>query len=403
MSMNEKQTERAETETAAPALTDEAEAAPPPATAGETDQAEPQPEQAGETDQAEPQPEQAGETEQRPASKPKKSRPRSRKSGFFTGWRGLTLWVFLAAIAGLSVYMTLDFHAAWGAKEQALAARVEALEGADQSLRRENEALRTQLTAADAQLANMADSFSRLARQSDSDWGWRLTEIRHLLTAASHRLALERDVDTALAALQMAAARLEEIPDPMLARVRGQLAADLDRLQEAAQGPSLAGLARSLSDLAQEAEALPLKSVRPAVAPPGPAEAEGPETASWWRRALRGLRQELKSLVVISHASESAVLLPKEAYFLRQNLRLQLEAARLALLLKDSQQFQASLRACRDWLSKHFDLGDPDARAALALLEAAAATDLERVVPSVSRSLQALENYLAGRNANPGE
>lgn len=390
MSVNKKQAKRTKTETATPALADEADAAPQPANAGGTDQAGPQPEQ-------------AGETEQGPVPKPKKPRPRPRKSGFFTGWRGLTLWIFLAAIAGLSVYVTLDFHAAWVAKEQVLAARVEALEGADQSLRQENEALRARLAAADAQLVNMADSFSRLARQSDSNWGWRLTEIRHLLTAASHRLTLERDVDTALAALQLAAARLEEILDPGLAGVRGQLAADLARLQEAAQGPSLAGLARSLSDLAQEAEALPLKPVRPAVAPPGPAEAEGPETASWWRRALRALLQELKSLVVISRSGASVALLPKEAYFLRQNLRLQLEAARLALLLKDSQQFQASLRVCQDWLRERFDLGDPDARAALAMLEAAAATDLERAVPSVSRSLQALENYLAERNPNSGE
>lgn len=387
--MNEKQAKRTEPETAAPALADAADAAPPPANAGGTDEAGPPPEQ-------------AGEAEQGPAPKPKKSRPRSRKSGFFTGWRGLTLWVFLAAMAGLSVYMTLDFHAAWVAKEQALAARVDALEGADQSLRRENEALRARLTAADAQLADMAASFSRLARQSDSGWGWRLTEIRHLLTAASHRLALEGDVDAALAALQLAAARLEEIPDPGLARTRGQLATDLDRLREAAQGPSLADLALSLSDLAQEAAALPLRSVRPAVALP-PAEAEEPETASWWRRALRALRQELRSLVVISHSGESVALLPKEAYFVRQNLRLQLEAARLALLLKDSQQFQASLRACQDWLRKHFDLGNPAARAALAMVEGAAATDLERAVPSVSGSLQTLEDYLAERNANPGE
>ena len=385
MSMKKKQAERKETTTAAPALADKTDAAPPPARAGETDKTG-----------AGPQPEQPGKTEQRPAPKPK-------KSGFFKGLWSLTLWVFLAAIAGLSVYMTLDFHAAWVAKEQALAARVDALEAADQSLGRENEALRARLAAADAQLADMADSFSRLARQSDSSLDWRLMEIRHLLTAASHRLTLEQDVDRALAALQMAAARLEEIPDPRLAPVRGQLAADLDRLQEAAQGSSLAGLILSLSDLAKQAAALPLKPVRPAVAPSGPAEAEGPETASWWRRALRALRQELKGLVVISRSGASAVLLPKEAYFLRQNLRLQIEAARLALLLKDGQQFQASLGACRDWLREHFDLGDPDARAALAMLDAAAATDLERAVPSVSRSLQALENYLAGRNANPGE
>lgn len=385
MSMKKKQAEPTETTTAAPALADEADAAPSPARAGET----------GKTG-AGPQPEQPGETEQRPAPKPK-------KSGFFKGLWSLTLWVFLAAIAGLSVYMTLDFHAAWVAKEQALAARVDALEAADQSLGRENEALRARLAAADARLADMADGFSRLARQSDSSLDWRLMEIRHLLTAASHRLTLERDVDRALAALQMAAARLEEIPDPRLAPVRGQLAADLDRLQEAAQGPSLADLILSLSDLAKQAAALPLKPVRPAVAPSGPAEAEGPETASWWRRALRALRQELKGLVVISRSGASAVLLPKEAYFLRQNLRLQIEAARLALLLKDGQQFQASLGACRDWLREHFDLGDPAARAALAMLDAAAATDLERAVPSVSRSLQALENYLAGRNANLGE
>ena len=385
MSMKKKQAERKETTTAAPALADKTDAAPPPARAGETDKTG-----------AGPQPEQPEETEQRPAPKPK-------KSGFFKGLWGLTLWVFLAAIAGLSVYMTLDFHAAWVAKEQALAARVDALEAADQSLGRENEALRARLAAADARLADMADGFSRLARQSDSSLDWRLMEIRHLLTAASHRLTLERDVDRALAALQMAAARLAEIPDPRLAPVRGQLAADLDRLQEAAQGPSLADLILSLSDLAKQAAALPLKPVRPAVAPSGPAEAEGPETASWWRRALRALRQELKGLVVISRSGASAVLLPKEAYFLRQNLRLQLEAARLALLLKDGQQFQASLRACRDWLREHFDLGDPAARAALAMLNAAAATDLERAVPSVSRSLQALESYLAGRDADPGE
>ena len=383
--MKKKQAEPTETTTAAPALADEADAAPSPARAGETDKTG-----------AGPQPEQPGETEQRPAPKPK-------KSGFFKGLWSLTLWVFLAAIAGMSVYMTLDFHAAWVAKEQALAARVDALEAADQSLGRENEALRARLAAADARLADMADGFSRLARQSDSNLDWRLMEIRHLLTAASHRLTLERDVDRALAALQMAAARLEEIPDPRLAPVRGQLAADLDRLQEAAQGPSLADLILSLSDLAKQAAALPLKPVRPAVAPSGPAEAEGPETASWWRRALRALRQELKGLVVISRSGASAVLLPKEAYFLRQNLRLQIEAARLALLLKDGQQFQASLGACRDWLREHFDLGDPAARAALAMLDAAAATDLERAVPSVSRSLQALENYLAGRNANLGE
>ena len=383
--MKKKQAEPTETTTAAPALADEADAAPSPARAGETDKTG-----------AGPQPEQPGETEQRPAPKPK-------KSGFFKGLWSLTLWVFLAAIAGMSVYMTLDFHAAWVAKEQALAARVDALEAADQSLGRENEALRARLAAADARLADMADGFSRLARQSDSNLDWRLMEIRHLLTAASHRLTLERDVDRALAALQMAAARLEEIPDPRLAPVRGQLAADLDRLQEAAQGPSLADLILSLSDLAKQAAALPLKPVRPAVAPSGPAEAEGPETASWWRRALRALRQELKGLVVISRSGASAVLLPKEAYFLRQNLRLQLEAARLALLLKDDQQFQASLGACRDWLREHFDLGDPALRAALAMLDAAAATDLERAVPSVSRSLQVLENYLVGRNADPGE
>ena len=138
MIMNKKQAERTEKTTAAPALAGKADAAPPPAGAGGTDKTG-----------AEPQPEQAGKTEQRPAPKPK-------KSGFFKGLWGLTLWLFLAAIAGLSVYMTLDFHAAWVAKEQALAARVDALEAADQSLGRENEALRARLAAADEQLANMA-------------------------------------------------------------------------------------------------------------------------------------------------------------------------------------------------------------------------------------------------------
>ena len=53
-----------------------------------------------------------------------------------------------------------------------------------------------------------------------------------------------------------------------------------------------------------------------------------------WQRLARSLWQELKSLLVISRTDKNnaALLAPQERYFLYQNLRLQLEAARLAAI-----------------------------------------------------------------------
>lgn len=106
--------------------------------------------------------------------------------------------------------------------------------------------------------------------------------------------------------------------------------------------------------------------------------------------------------MVISRTESNSVALlaPRERFFLHRNLRLQLEAARLALLVRDENQFRASVNAGMDWLTEFFDTGDARVRNAVEILERAAASDLNEPAPSIDATLNAFDEYLARRD-NP--
>ena len=332
-----------------------------------------------------------GQPKQHEAGQPAKSPPgKSRLPALL-----LTVLIVVAAAAG---YLAVKIKQGQGSSViaiQSLSARLEALEDAGASLSRENELLSARLAETNQQVAGLMDGFSSLYQQTNRDAGWQLMEIKYLLMTASYRLVLERDVSTALAALRIVDTKLRAIPDPNLIPLREQLVADMNRLKATA-APDFTGLALLLSDLAGRVEQFPLKTGKTNPATTAPVEVEGPATETGWQRLSRVIWRELKTLVVISRSDKkAAVLLPEEQYFLYQNLRLQLESARLAVLLKDGDHFQESVNTCKDWLHDHFDTSDNRVRAALASLTDLAAIDLDETIPSIDRSLQALENYLA--------
>ena len=258
----------------------------------------------------------------------------------------------------------------------------------------------SRLTRIDEQLAGILRNLNNLQRRGDDPAGWQLAEIRYLLRIASQRLALAGDVDTVQAILLSADAGLREIPDPALIPVRERLIADINRLASSAR-TDVAGLALALGDLAQRADQLPLN--QGALAQQEHAPAADPAAGDdRWRRLARTLWEELKSLLVISRTDRNSVALlaPRERFFLHRNLRLQLEAARLAVLVRDGDQLRDSANACLDWLNEFFDTGDNRVRNAQETLERAAGADLERPILSIDATLKVFDGYLA-RQGNP--
>ena len=315
----------------------------------------------------------------------------------------LFLFILLAAAAGASGYFILELNrdrSADQAEIRSLADRVDALQQGQASLAEDSRRLDRGLARTGEQVTGILHNLNSLQHQREGAAGWQLAEINYLLRIASHRLALLGDVDTVVAVLQSADAGLREIPDPALIPVREQLIADINRLKSV-PGTDVTGLALALGDLAERADQLPLNLAAPAVESRAPA-GDPAATENRWRRFARSVWQELKTLVVISRTDNNtaALLAPRERFFLHRNLRLQLEAARLAVLIRHEGQLRMSANAGLDWLNEFFDTGDSRVRSALAILESAAAADLQEPAPSINATLDAFDEYLTRHN-NP--
>jgi uroporphyrin-3 C-methyltransferase len=87
------------------------------------------------------------------------------------------------------------------------------------------------------------------------------------------------------------------------------------------------------------------------------------------------------------------LLTPAQTYFLRENLKLRLLSARLALLAHDEKSFKDDLRAARDWLTRYYDARDKSVASALATLRQSSDSQIRIDLPDVSASLDAVRNY----------
>ncbi len=92
--------------------------------------------------------------------------------------------------------------------------------------------------------------------------------------------------------------------------------------------------------------------------------------------------------------ADRALLAPDERYFLTQNLRLNLESARIALLRHDRQSYQQALRSAREWIALYFDDTAPAVEATLKELTRLQQIDIAPSLPDISGSLNALRSWL---------
>jgi len=221
---------------------------------------------------------------------------------------------------------------------------------------------------------------------------WLIAETENLLVMAQHRLAYARDARQALEALRVADRQLQQLGDPDYLPVRKLLESEIGAL-EAFERLDLSGMAQRLGQLGARVDTLPLapEPVRPA---------EG-AAAAGEQGFLREVWKDLRNLVSIRATTgvRRPLLLPEQKYFLRENLRLMLYGAQVALLHGDIATVELNAKAARQWLRDYYDAGAPAVQVA--------ATELDGILetrpvglPDISASLKALRN-ISARQAAP--
>lgn len=250
-----------------------------------------------------------------------------------------------------------------------------------------------QLESQSQQLA-LESLYQELSRSRDD---WVLAEVEQTLTIAARELQLAGNVRAALAALQAADARLARSDRPQFLGLRKVIARDIERLK-AAPDLDIAGMTVRIDQVIAAVDQLPLLvDGRPGAAAPKP-EAGAPE-AGWWDRSWRKVWDELKGLVRVQRldAADASLLAPESRYFLRENLKLRLLHARLALLQRDEQAFRSDVKAAQGWLARYFDTRQKAVAGAVQTLGQLNAVAVTVELPTIADSLNAVRTYKAPR------
>ena len=173
---------------------------------------------------------------------------------------------------------------------------------------------------------------------------WLGQEAVFLTRLAGQRLLVARDVDAALALLEQADALLRDTGEPTFEGVRLAIARDRAALAAVPRVDQV-GLYATLSGLIDQVDKLQLEFEAPAAA----AGVAVPPDAGWWAQAASGWHAAMAKLsdhlIVRRRSDEIAQLMtPEWAALARQNIRMLIEQAQIAMLSANQPLFERSVQ-----------------------------------------------------------
>lgn len=229
-----------------------------------------------------------------------------------------------------------------------------------------------------------------------------IAEVEQLMTVANQQLQLAGNIKPALLALQTAESRLQQIEAPQVIQLRKALAQDIQRLQSLPL-VDVAGMSTRLENLAESVDELPLVSDRH----PQPQLQQAPDwQASSWQKLAHEVWQDIKQIIRLERIDrpEPPLLAPEQNYFLRENIKLRLLSARIALLRHDEVSYRADLRAAEKWLLEHFDMRESASKIMLSTIRQLSADNIVIEVPDINESLTLVNKYkLTLERSKPAE
>ncbi len=265
-----------------------------------------------------------------------------------------------------------------------------------------------------SQLEGLIQSLARSGQES------LLVDIEGGIRVAVQQTAITGSAEPLVAALTAADERLARTEQPRFENIRRAIARDLDRIRSVGVA-DIASLAIKLDEAVRLVDDAPLRVIdAPATAATraallAEAASASAETASaspaaasenmwawlpasaddWWRSVW----QEARGLVRVTRIDrpEAMLLAPEQSFFLRENLKLRILNARVALQSRQFDTARADLQEAASATQRYFDA---DARKTLLLgelLRSVAAQAGEANLPRPDETLTALDAAAQGR------
>jgi len=319
-------------------------------------------------------------------------------------------WLIVAALAlALSAWQWFETRLRLADTQQELARRLAEIDGAGResrlvaqqardevtALQARHAALEAKLQESQSQQAALENLYQELARSRDDS---ALAELEQGIALAAQQLQLAGNVQGATLVLQAADARLSGAARPQFIALRKAIGRDLDRLRALPQVDA-PGLSLRIETVIAAIDALPFAVDARPHAEAAAGKDAGATTAGAWRQMASDLWRELRTLVRIQRfdRDEPALLAPGQDYFLRENFKLRLLNARLALLARDQWTYRNELKAAHALLVRHFDARDKAVQSADATLRQLAASEVVIELPTLNDSLSAIRSFRSGR------
>jgi uroporphyrin-III C-methyltransferase len=361
---------------------------------------------------------------------------------------GRALWLALVA---LLVLVLVALALAWKAEQRGVSLGQELVRRQQESSGQASEArllakqadegtreAAAKLALLEARLAEVAiqrsqleDLIQSLSRSRDENL---VVDIEAAIRVALQQAALTGSAEPLVATLKQSDERLARYNQPRLEGVRRAIARDLDRVKSISV-TDVATLTIKLDEAVRMVDELPLLAIaearkegpRPAPATAAASAAAGvPATRasavpasrasaapvapggnalwpqSWadtWDGAMQRIGNEARSLVRVTRIDhpDAMLLAPEQSFFLKENLKLRLLNARLALLSRQFETAQADLIGTQVALERYFDRASRRTQLAAELVKQVATQSRQVILPRPDDTLAALAAAAAGR------
>ncbi|MDO4878813.1 MAG: uroporphyrinogen-III C-methyltransferase [Neisseria sp.] len=244
-------------------------------------------------------------------------------------------------------------------------------------------------------------AYQQLLR-SRSDW--LVDETEATLNMASQQLLLSGNVPMAITVLENIENRLSRFEHADLLPIKQAVSDDLAALKKQPY-LDLSGVSLRLDRLENAVAGLPLaldsamQSGKGEAAP----KAEPDPNAKWWERAWDSTVQGLTSLVEVRYLEngDAMLLAPAQAYFVRENLRIRLLDARIALMQHNSEVYLNDLANAETAVKQYFDKSSPAVKNWLKEVGELKSLELQAVSnDALKASLAAVRTYQETVRAN---
>lgn len=238
--------------------------------------------------------------------------------------------------------------------------------------------LETRLAEVALQRSQVEDLIKSLSQSRDENM---VVDIDSTLRVAIQQAALTGSADPLMTALQSADDRIARSKQPRLAPIRRAIAKDLDRVRST-RVADLTSLTIKLDEAIRLVDEAPMLNQAPSPATPippvnstkqtgKPVKDVAPQSSetetdkagfahallAWMEGTVHSIWTETKALVRITRIArpEGMLISPDQSFFLRENLKLRLLNARLALLSRQTASATADIKVAQAALDRYFD------------------------------------------------